>query len=60
LICGRPEEQQFSSTGKICTLAETRRLYVSKKSEERLLRDCKKSDLTIEGENAVLQAPRKR
>jgi hypothetical protein len=50
----------IGSTGKICALAKSRGLYVSKKSNNRLLKDCEKSDLTIEGENAVLQGRRKR
>jgi hypothetical protein len=33
------------STGEMCTLARTKGLYVSKKSEDRLLKDCEKSDL---------------
>ena len=48
------------STGKICALVKTRGLYVSGKSKNRLLKDCEKSDLTIESENAVLQGLRKR
>jgi hypothetical protein len=48
------------STGKICALAKSRGLYVSKKSEDRLLKGCEKSDHKIETENAVLQDPKKR
>jgi hypothetical protein len=48
------------STGKICALAKSRGLYVWEKSKNPLLKDCEKSDLTIEGENAVLQGRRKR
>jgi hypothetical protein len=50
---------QISSTGKICTLAKTRGLYVCKKGKNTLLKDCKISHLPTEGENTGLQAPGK-
>jgi hypothetical protein len=39
---------------------QNRGVYVWKKSKNRLLKDCEKSDPTIEGKNAVLQGRRKR
>jgi hypothetical protein len=39
---------------KKCALAKSRGLYVSKKSADRLLKDCEKSHTLIEGENALL------
>jgi hypothetical protein len=40
-------ERQFSCTGEIYALAETRGLYVSIKSWNRLRKDCEKGDLGI-------------
>jgi hypothetical protein len=52
-------ELAVRSTGKMCALAKSRGLYVSKKRANRLLKDCKKSHILIEGQSAVLQARRK-
>ena len=55
----RDQAGRNCSTGKMCTLAKTRGLYVSEKSANRLLKDCEKSEILIEGENAVLEGRRK-
>jgi hypothetical protein len=48
------------STVKICALAKSRGLYVSETGTNHLLKDCGNGELTIEGENAVRRASRKR
>jgi hypothetical protein len=52
-------ERQLSSTGKICTLAKTRGLYVSEKIENHLPKDCESGDFLIGGEKALLQQCKK-
>jgi hypothetical protein len=52
-------EKPIRSAVKICPLVKSRGLYVSKNSENHLLKGYKNSDLSIEGENALVHACRK-
>jgi hypothetical protein len=53
--CGGGEPARAeTSTGKVCTRSRPRGLYVSKESEDRLLKDCTKIGRPIDSENVAL------